>query len=115
MAEHRTIEQRSTPGPWVQFADKGQTVAIMPAMRDGDVCSFSEPYPSRADARLMAAAPDMKAILDELEESFERQIYPDQERHDYEIDPPDDREYTVNLTFKQLVALNRAVSKAECP
>lgn len=49
----------STPGPWVQFADGNDTVAIMPAMREGDICLFAAPYPKREDARLMAAAPDL--------------------------------------------------------
>lgn len=51
-----------TPGPWVQFADQGKTVAIMPAMRAGDVCAFSKP-PTDDDARLMTAAPDMLEAL----------------------------------------------------
>ena len=51
-----------TPGPWVQFADQGKTVAIIPAMRAGDVCAFSKP-PTDDDARLMTAAPDMVEAL----------------------------------------------------
>lgn len=53
----------TTPGPWVEFADQGDTVAIMPAGRDGDICHFAAPYPSRDDARLMAAAPKMLEAL----------------------------------------------------
>jgi hypothetical protein len=51
-----------TRGPWVQFADQGKCIAIMPAMREGDVCTFNQ-SPSDADARLIAAAPDMAAAL----------------------------------------------------
>lgn len=35
MSEH-------TPGPWVQFAIDGKCDAIMPAMREGDICTFSK-------------------------------------------------------------------------
>lgn len=56
-----------TPGPWVQFADKGKTVAIMPAGRDGDICTFSV-SPSDADARLMNAAPELLSALREVME-----------------------------------------------
>lgn len=48
-----------TKGPWVEFSDEGRTVAILPAMRDGEVCNFRTPYPSRANARLIAASPDL--------------------------------------------------------
>lgn len=56
MSEH-------TWGPWFEFADQGDTIAIMPAGRQGDVCLFAKPYPSRANARLIAAAPDLLAAL----------------------------------------------------
>lgn len=51
-----------TQGPWVGFADKGKVVAIMPAGRRGDVCTFGV-CPSDADAALMIAAPDLLAAL----------------------------------------------------
>jgi hypothetical protein len=53
-----------TSGPWVQFADQGKCIAIMPAMREGDVCTFNQ-SPSDADARLIAAAPDMFKALED--------------------------------------------------
>lgn len=56
-----------TTGPWVEFADQGNTVAIMPAMRAGDVCTFAEPFPARANARLMVAAPDLLEAAQLLE------------------------------------------------
>jgi hypothetical protein len=51
-----------TPGPWVGFSDRSKCVAIMPAGREGDVCTFNQP-PSEADARLLVAAPDLLAAL----------------------------------------------------
>ena len=52
-----------TKGPWVEFSDQNRTVAILPAMRAGEVCAFATPYPSRANARLIAASP---CLLDAL-------------------------------------------------
>lgn len=60
-----------TDGPWVQFADEGKCVAIMPAGREGDICTFNQ-SPNDADALLMTAAPLLlKAlILLEFAEAF---------------------------------------------
>lgn len=58
-----------TPGPWVQFADQGKCVAIMPAMRAGDICTFQQ-SPSDADARLMASAPALLQALTELSNMY---------------------------------------------
>lgn len=63
------IDIEHTPGPWVQFADQGKCVALMPAGRDGDVCTF-EQAPSDTDAMLMAAAPDMLQALLEFVSMF---------------------------------------------
>jgi hypothetical protein len=57
---------RHTPGPWVQFADQGKCVAIMPAGRDGDICTFKQ-SPTDDDARLMTAAPELVKALEELQ------------------------------------------------
>lgn len=58
------IDTEHTPGPWVQFSDQGKCIAIMPAMREGDICTFDQP-PSAADAMLMNAGPEMlKALLE---------------------------------------------------
>jgi hypothetical protein len=67
-------------------------------------------YSLDANHRLIAAAPDMLAILDELEGAFDREIYPEQQKEDF--DAPDDREYTVTITAKQWRAISRALSKA---
>lgn len=55
-----------TAGPWIEFIDQGKTVAILPAMRVGAVCLFEKPYPSRANAQLIAAAPELLAALQTL-------------------------------------------------
>lgn len=52
-----------TPGPWVGFYDQGKPYAILPAMREGDVCKFAEPFPTQDDARLMVAAPQILRAL----------------------------------------------------
>lgn len=63
------IDTEHTPGPWVQFADQGRTVAIMPAGREGDICTFNQ-SPSDADAMLMNAAPEMLEALLEFVSMF---------------------------------------------
>lgn len=53
-----------TPGPWVEFQCDGDAVAIMPAGRVGDVCTFGETCANaNADARLIAAAPELYEAL----------------------------------------------------
>lgn len=59
MSEH-------TPGPWVGFSDEGRLVAMMPAGRDGDICSFMV-SPSEADGSLMLAAPDLLMVAQAAE------------------------------------------------
>lgn len=62
----------------------------------------------RNDARLIAAAPDMYAVLDELEGTFDEQTYLEKMREDF--DAPDDREYSVNITAKQLRAISKILN-----
>lgn len=64
-------------------------------------------------ARAWLAAANMRAILDELEDSFDKQIYPEQLREDFNA--PDDREYSVNITAKQWRAFGRALSENIIP
>ena len=52
-----------TVGPWIEFCDEGKTVAILPAMRPGEVCLFEKPFPSSPNARLIAAAPELLEAL----------------------------------------------------
>lgn len=54
-----------TPGPWVLFSDSCN-VAILPAMRSGEVCRFVPGSISAADARLIAAAPELLALVEEF-------------------------------------------------
>lgn len=63
------IDTEHTPGPWVQFADQGKCIAIMPAGRDGDICTFKQ-SPTDADAMLMNAAPEMMQALLEFVSIF---------------------------------------------
>lgn len=51
-----------TPTPWIGFSDQGKCIAIMPAGRDGDVCTFKEP-PTDADASLIIEAVNNHAGL----------------------------------------------------
>lgn len=62
------------------------------------------------DARLIAAAREMHAVLDDLGGCFDKEIYPEQATENF--DAPDDREYTVTITAKQWRALGRALGKA---
>lgn len=64
----------------------------------------------KANARLVEAAPELLAILDELESSFDEQVYEERKHEDF--DAPDDREYGVNITAKQLRAISAAITKA---
>lgn len=58
-----------TPGPWVQFSDQGKCIAIMPAGREGDICTFKQ-SPSDADARMMMLAPMLLQALTELSNMY---------------------------------------------
>jgi hypothetical protein len=95
-----------TPGPWsldghnVLHPDGERCIAEVHAV-DGVM---------QPNARLIAASPEMWAVLDELEGAFDKEIYPEQCKEDF--DAPDDREYTVTITAKQWRALGRALSKA---
>ena len=55
-------ESKHTPGPWVDLCDNGYTIAVVPAGRHGNICAFATP-PSPANARLIAAAPDLLEAL----------------------------------------------------
>lgn len=63
-----------------------------------------------ANAKLIAAAPDMFDVLDSLEDSLDKQIYPQQKEQDF--DAPDDHEYTVTITAKQWREIGLALAKA---
>lgn len=107
-----------TPGPWTWWTSN----SWKRLKREGRFTeNVLEPYVCRdghpdlsiteADMNLIAAAPDMKTVLDELEETFDVTIHPEQVKDSF--DAPDDREYDVTITAKQWRALSRAISKAE--
>lgn len=77
-----------TPGPWVGFSDQGKDVAILPAGKDGTICDFSEPYPSRADAQVMIAAPDLLRAAKRLD-TWWREEWPE---------GPEDSDAAIRLT-----------------
>lgn len=54
---------------------------------------------------------EMKAVLDELEGTFDQQTYTEKALMDF--DANDDHEFTVTITAKQLRAIGRALIKAE--
>jgi hypothetical protein len=54
---------------------------------------------------------EMKAVLDELEDTFDQQTYTEKALMDF--DANDDHEFTVIITAKQLRAIGRALIKAE--
>lgn len=60
-------EIKHTKLPWVGFTDQGKLTAIMPAGRDGDICTFAQ-SPNKADGEFMLHAirnhyPLMKSLL----------------------------------------------------
>ena len=61
---------KHTPGPWVIYLDAGVAASVMPAGRDGDVCTMAEEYRTmievNANAALIAAAPDLLAACEAL-------------------------------------------------
>lgn len=63
------MTSKHTPGPWILFGqrsgDEWHAHAILPAGRPGSVAEFKEP-PSEADAKLMAAAPDLYEFVCEI-------------------------------------------------
>lgn len=60
--------------------------------------------------KMIAALPDLCAVLNELDVVFDEQTYKKQAREDFNA--PDDREYSVTITAKQLRAISLACQKA---
>ncbi len=57
-------EGKHTMGPWIGFIDGGGPAGILPAMRHGVVCEFSDDgHPTEADFALMIAGPEMLEAL----------------------------------------------------
>lgn len=56
-------DSKHTPGPWALFNDgESREWIVMPVMREGDIARV-ESGNTEADARLIAAAPDLLAAL----------------------------------------------------
>jgi hypothetical protein len=53
---------------------------------------------------------EMLAVLDDLEDTLDKQIYPQQQKQDF--DAPDAFEYAVTITAKQWRAIGRALTAA---
>lgn len=112
----------ATPAPWFAVNDGTRDAPMMvvkaariagrtPQHCVAIVATGDSPQAMEdANANLIAAAPEMHAILDELENQFDDAIFPEQKKEDF--DAPDDREYSVTITAKQWRAINRALSKA---
>jgi hypothetical protein len=106
-----------TPGPWWIERRLGDGLQVN-AKHRGEGSSYCvasinhwEGDADRANARLIAAAPDLFAIANELHGEFDQQLYGELSR--LEQDPLDEAEFCVNLTMKQIRALNAAILKAE--
>lgn len=76
-----------------------------------DICLVGNGPDGPANAALIATAPRLLSILSELDGSFEQQVYQERAREDF--DAPDDREYCVNITAKQLRAISALIAKVE--
>lgn len=61
-------------------------------------------------AALVKAAPALMEVLGDLEMLFDEQTYDEIKKA--EFDPPDDREFAVNITSKQLRAISAVLLKA---
>lgn len=100
-----------TPGPWVQFADKGRAVAVMPAMRPGEICSLEGANGSNdvvnANARLISAAPAMLEALklaEDMLDDFLAGSKPGDAGFDSEVD---------GEVYEALIAARSAIALAE--
>ena len=107
---------KHTPGPWSDEKIWPTPDHLIHANVEGQPHALACAYGMRgvgereANAKLIAAAPELLAVLDDLEGSFDKEIYPEQKKEDF--DALDDREYTVTITAKQWRALGRAIGKA---
>lgn len=128
MNDHVPTDERvsHTPAPWKQSAPKIDGVADEIYRQIVAGCGYfpdeheDEPgstgfkltgFIKPADARLIAAAPDMYAALNDVHACFDVQTMDEILRRDG--DTQDDDEFCVNITAKQLRAINDAILKAE--
>ena len=116
-----------TPGPW-HFLEEGRTEEEGNKCKPLTICCsawdhLADVYDLEyatvgipreqaiANARLMTASPDMYAILEELEDSFDQQTF--EEKLSEDNDVPDDREYSVSISARQLRAISAAINKVQ--
>lgn len=70
---------KHSPAPWTLYVKKGTPLSIESASQLADVCSFLVP-PTRADADLMVAAPDLletlQTVADKLDEFADAEDLP---------------------------------------
>jgi hypothetical protein len=111
------MTDQHTPGPWWVERRVGDALQVN-AKHRGEGSSYCvasvnhwEGEADRANACLIAAAPEMFAALNEVLGSFDVQTLDEILRKD--CDPHDDDEFCVNITAKQLRAINDAILKAE--
>lgn len=90
----------SSNGHWYRFASV--VVRMIGNEKDSPV--------GLANANLICAAPDLYAICAELEGAIDAQTY--DYAKTFHGDIPDDAEFNVNLTWKQIHALTLAIAKA---
>jgi hypothetical protein len=121
-AEHDA--PKFTPGPWRVRPGRMSSGAIVAGpvlqMPKGEVqeqvalatiASFMDSDSERdANAHLMAAAPDLYAICVELDRELDKQTSDEKKSHDFNA--PDDAEFSVTVTAKQMRDLTRAIIKA---
>jgi hypothetical protein len=123
MAE-KVEECSHTPGPWTLNADAHRhepgfygtpnepgEKEVYTAIRIGESGVRLTGYMLPADANLIVASPELYAALNDVLDSFDRQTMEEMLRKDN--DAHDDDEFCVNLTAKQLRAINHAILKAE--
>ena len=110
-----------TPGRWTWWTsnswkrlmseqDHGRTtVAVLqPVVNPRD--KHPDLIVSEADMGIIAAAREMHDILDDLEDTIDRYTW--KERSLEELPIPGDREYSINITEKQLLAISAALIRA---
>lgn len=67
LAEIKERMEKATEGPWIQFIDKGYTLAVMPAMRPGDICQFGNGSASGDADFISHSIADVPFLLTEIE------------------------------------------------
>lgn len=102
---------KHTQGPWEVFQNEvAPTVPYIKSKTGMVAALFGKGGEEQHNAKLIAAAPELLEVLGDLEMLFDAQTYDEIKRADF--DPPDDHEFTVNITSKQLRAISAVLLKA---